>query len=60
MEAETPITLTILNEEYETVYTVTETSFETSNEKLYLNKGTYTFYLSDFAGGKINITADLD
>jgi len=25
-----------------------------------LNKGVYTFYLSDFGGGKINITADLD
>lgn len=60
VETETPITLTILSEKDDTIYTITETSYEVSNKKLYLNKGVYTFYLSDFGGGKINITADLD
>lgn len=60
VEAETPVTLTILNEEGDAIYTLTETSYEISNKKLYLKKGEYDFYLSDFDGGKIDITADLD
>ena len=60
VEAEKPITLTILNETGDAIYTLTETSYEISNKKLYLKKGEYDFYLSDFEGGKIDITADLD
>lgn len=60
IEAESPVTLSILDENGESIYSVTETSYEISNKKIYLDKGIYQFYLSDFAGGKIEITADLD
>lgn len=60
VDTASPITFSVVNEAGETIYTLTEQSFEKENLKLYLKRGNYTLYLSDFAGGRVNFTFEID
>ncbi|MBE5955256.1 MAG: DUF2812 domain-containing protein [Lachnospiraceae bacterium] len=58
--ADAPICFTLINEAKEIIYTVKESSFEETDVKLPLEKGEYKIILSDFEGGAVSITADID
>lgn len=58
--ADAPVRFTIRNESGETVYTVQGSTVAEENVKLNLKAGTYTMLFSDFAGGSLNVSLDID
>ena len=58
--SDAPVCFTIRNESGETVYTVKGSTVAEENVKLNLKAGTYTMLLSDFAGGSLNVSLDID
>ena len=59
IKADSPICVTILDDSDAVVYTVTEALTDISRQKLHLQKGTYRFYFSDFAGGPLAVSLDI-
>lgn len=55
-----PVCFTIRNESGEIVYTVKGSAVQEENIKLNLKAGTYTMLFSDFAGGSLNVSLDVD
>ncbi len=60
IKADSPVTLTVVNEKDETVYTVSGADISEDNERVRLEKGKYRIYLSDFAGGAMDAYFGLD
>ena len=58
--ADSPICVSILDEDGSVVYTVTERSVDITNLKLQLQKGIYRIYFSDFEGGRLETTFCVD
>lgn len=58
--ADSPVCLSIKNKSGETVYTAEGSSVTEKGRKLSLEAGAYTVQLSDFAGGSLEITLDID
>jgi hypothetical protein len=58
--SDAPVCFTIRNESGETVYTVQGSTVAEENVKLNLKAGTYTILFSDFAGGSLNVSLDID
>lgn len=58
-ESETSVCITILNSSGEEVYSVKGTNIE-EDIKLRLSPDTYTVYISDFAGGALDIDFEID
>lgn len=59
VDAEVPICISLVDEAGEVVYTVTTAEFEEENIRLWLKNGNYFLNVSDFAGGAIDLTANL-
>jgi len=53
IEASTPIRVSFVDEEMNALYTVKDTDFEKENIRLWLEKGEYSIYFSDFEGGSV-------
>ena len=60
IDAETPICVSIISETGEVAYTVTTAELEKENIRLWLPKGSYSMYFSDFAGGRISASASIE
>lgn len=60
IDAETPICVSFISETGEVAYTVTAADFEEENIRLWLPKGAYSMYFSDFAGGRISMSASIE
>ena len=60
IDAETPICVSFVSENGEVAYTVTTAEFEEENIRLWLPKGAYSMYFSDFAGGRISASASIE
>jgi hypothetical protein len=58
--SDTPVCFAIRNESGEIVYTVKGSTVAEENIKLNLKAGTYTMLFSDFAGGSLNVSLDID
>lgn len=58
--SDAPVCFTLRNESGEIVYTVKGSTVAEENIKLNLKAGTYTMLLSDFAGGSLNVSLDID
>lgn len=58
--SDAPVCFTIRNESGEIVYTVKGSAVAEEDIKLNLKAGTYTMLLSDFAGGSLNVSLDID
>lgn len=58
--ADSPVCLSIKNGSGQTVYIVEGSSVVEKGRKLSLDAGAYTVQLSDFAGGSLKITLDID
>lgn len=58
--ADSPVCLSIKNESGETVYTAEGSSVTEKGRTLSLEAGTYTVAFSDFAGGALEITLEID
>lgn len=58
--SDAPVCCTIRNESGEIVYTVKGSSVAEENIKIKLEEGTYTILFSDFAGGSLNVSLDID
>lgn len=58
--SDSPVCFTIRNESGEIVYTVKGSAVAEENIKLNLKEGTYTMLFSDFAGGSLNVSLDID
>jgi hypothetical protein len=58
--SDSPVCFTIRNESGEIVYTVKGSAVAEEDIKLNLKAGTYTMLLSDFAGGSLNVSLDID
>ncbi len=58
IKSKAPLTLSILNEKDEAVYTVTETDFSQNNIRIKLPKGHYCFSMSTESGFDISIHID--
>lgn len=58
--SDSPVSFCIRNESGETVYTVKGSSVAEENIKIKLEEGTYTILFSDFAGGSLNVSLDID
>jgi len=59
IKADAPLTLTVVNEAGETVYTVTGAEVSEDNIRVLLHRGEYRVYISDFAGGAMEVEFDL-
>lgn len=60
IEADGPITLTIVDDEDNTVYTVTDSPVSVEDAKVRLDRGEYRLYLSDYAGGRLNADFEIN
>jgi len=58
LDADAPITLSVVNEKGEIVYTVTGDNVTEEDVKVVLHRGEYRIYLSDFAGGRLEVSFD--
>ncbi len=58
--ADSPITLTVVGENGEEVYSVSGTDISEDDVKVRLCKGEYKIYLSDFAGGALDASFGID
>lgn len=58
--SDSPVCCSIRNEAGEVIYTMAGSSVAEENVKLNLKAGTYTVVLSDFAGGSLNVSLDID
>lgn len=59
IEADNPVTFTIVNEANETIYTVRESNYEEENYRLELEKGNYRIYFMDFEQGSLDVHMEL-
>lgn len=57
---DSPVCLSIKNGSGQTVYTAKGASVTETSKKIRLEPGAYTVQLSDFAGGSLKITLDID
>ena len=55
IEASTPIRVSFIDEDRNVIYTVRDTDFEEENIRMWLDKGNYSIYFSDFEGGSIYV-----
>ena len=55
IEASTPIRVSFVDEDRNVIYTVRDTDFEKENIRMWLEKGNYSIYFSDFEGGSVNV-----
>ncbi len=60
IKADAPVCFTIVNDAGEEIYSKTDSTIEEDDLRMYLSKGTYTLYVSDFSGGKLDIMCDID
>lgn len=60
IQADAPVCFAIMNESGEIIYTVSGASVAEEDIKLSLEKGVYTTLLSDFSGGALNVSLDID
>lgn len=58
IDADAPVTLSVVNESGETVYTITGDKVAEEDAKVVLHRGEYRVYLSDFAGGRLEVSFD--
>ena len=58
--ADAPVTLTVVSENGEEVYSVSGTDISEDDVKVRLCKGEYEIYLSDFAGGALDASFGID
>lgn len=58
--AEKPVSISLINEKQEILYTVRGTDLEEENIRLKLKKGNYQLSVSDFAGGAFDMKASLE
>lgn len=58
--ADSPICVSILNESGDVFYTVTDSSADILNQKLHLQRGTYSIYFSDYEGGRLEASFSID
>ena len=59
VEASAPLCISVVSATGEIIYTLTETEYEENNIRLHLEKGRYSVYFSDFAGGSIMVRASM-
>ena len=59
VKADVPLTFTLLNEAGETVYTATGADVHEEDIRVLLHRGEYRIYLSDFAGGAMEVQFDM-
>lgn len=55
IDASAPLRVSFVDEERNVLYTVKAADFEKENIRLWLDKGEYSIYFSDFEGGSINV-----
>lgn len=60
IEADTPVTFTIVNDADETIYMVREANLEEENYRLELEKGNYRIYFMDFELGSLFVHMELE
>ena len=60
VDADTPVTFTLLDSDGGVVYSVSGSQVDENNAKLRLPRGDYHIYLSDFAGGRLDFSMELD
>ncbi len=60
IKAEAPVTFTVENDKGEVVYALTGAEEKAENARLCLKKGEYKIYLSDFAGGALDVSYDIN
>ncbi len=58
IDADAPVTLSVVNESGEVVYTITGDKVAEEDVKVVLKRGEYKVYLSDFAGGGLDVSFD--
>ena len=60
IDASTPLCVSVTDEEGTVVYSVKSADFEEDNIRLWLEKGEYSIYFSDFEGGSIDVELSLE
>lgn len=60
MSADNPITFSIIDDEGNVVWSKTGDSINTSDTRLWLTRGAYGLFISDFEGGRLDIKYELD
>ncbi len=60
IKADAPVTVSLLDEDGEAVYTLSGTDVAEDDRKVRLEKGEYKLYLSDFDGGALDVYFDMD
>ncbi len=60
IDSANPVTVTFMDENEKIVYQKTGSNLEVNNALLKLHKGRYKVHLSDFAGGQLRVSYDLD
>jgi len=58
IDADAPVTLSVVSENGETVYSITGDKVTEEDSKVLLSRGEYKIYLSDFAGGALDVSFD--
>ena len=59
-EADAPFTISVLNEDMETVYTAKATESFHEEKRVWLDTGSYAIYFTDFAGGEIEVRFNIE
>ena len=55
IEASAPLRVSFVDEDMNVIYTVKDTDFEEENIRMWLDKGDYSIYFSDFEGGSVKV-----
>ena len=55
IDASTPLRVSFVDEEMNVIYTAKASEFEEENIRMWLEKGSYSIYFSDFEGGSIYV-----
>lgn len=59
VDTSSPLCISIVSETGEIIHTLTEETYKEKNIRLHLEKGSYSIYFSDFAGGSIYVKASM-
>ena len=60
IDASSPLRVSLVDEEMKVIYTEKSAEFEEENIRMWLEKGLYSIYFSDFEGGSIEVEVSFE
>ena len=60
IDASAPLRVSLVDEEMNVIYTARDTEFEEENIRMWLSKGLYSIYFSEFEGGSIYVDVSFE